>query len=52
MYIYLFFGLIYGIYVTGWGGGRWYMFPVNVLGGPVVALIILYKVFTKKKFYY
>ncbi len=51
LYIYLSFGFIYAFYVTFWGGGRWYMFPINILGGPVVALTIIFKSLARKDFH-
>ncbi|MBD3366041.1 hypothetical protein GF360_01720 [candidate division WWE3 bacterium] len=51
LYVYLGLGFIYGLYVTFAGNGKWYTFPINVLGGPIVVVIILYKSLTGRKFH-
>lgn len=50
--MYMLFGLIYGVYVTGWGGGKWYLFPINVLGGPIVFFVVVFRVLAGKRIYY
>jgi hypothetical protein len=50
LYVYLGFGLLYGIYLLLFGDDKWYMFPINVLGGPVVFVyLLIISAFTNKE---
>lgn len=48
LYIYLGIGLIYGLYILVNGLDRWYVFPINVLGGPIALIYIVYLAFANK----
>ena len=48
LYVYLFLGFIYALYVLIVGGSRWYLLPINVVGGPIVFLYHVIKVVTDK----
>lgn len=39
--VYLFLGFVYAVYVALNGRDKWFMFPINVLGGPIAFLYII-----------
>jgi len=47
--IYLFIGFLYALYILLFAGDEWYWFPVNMIGGPVALLYIIYKTFQGKR---
>jgi hypothetical protein len=40
IFVYLVAGFVYAVYVHKNGKEKWYMFPVNVIGGPVMFLYL------------
>ena len=47
--VYLILGFIYAVYIAKQGTDRWYMFPFNVVFGPLVVVYIVYITITGKK---
>lgn len=43
LYIYLGIGLIYGVYIYINTPEEWYKLPLNILGGPIAFVYIIYK---------
>jgi len=39
--IYLVFGLFYALFILFRGADKWYVFPINALGGPVMLVYIV-----------
>ena len=40
--LYLILGFVYAVYILLWGADPWYFFPINVLGGPIMVVYIIY----------
>lgn len=47
--IYLVIGFLYALYILLFAGDEWYWFPINILGGPITLVIIIYKTFQGKR---
>jgi hypothetical protein len=47
--IYLASGFIYAFYILIQGVDPWYLFPINMIGGPIVWLYNYYKFNVKKR---
>jgi hypothetical protein len=39
--IYLGLGFLYALYILLFAGDRWYLFPINMLGGPITVVYIV-----------
>ncbi|EKD96094.1 MAG: hypothetical protein ACD_24C00190G0003 [uncultured bacterium] len=47
--LYLLFGFLYALYILLFAGDAWYWFPINMVGGPIVVIIITIKTLRGKK---
>ncbi|OGC45889.1 hypothetical protein A3F07_00250 [candidate division WWE3 bacterium RIFCSPHIGHO2_12_FULL_38_15] len=47
--LYFLFGFFYALYILLFAGDAWYWFPINMLGGPVVVIMIVLKTLRGKK---
>jgi hypothetical protein len=48
LYLYLFLGFIYAMYVLAMGGSPWYALPINVIGGPIIFMYHVIGAFFRK----
>jgi hypothetical protein len=49
LFLYLFLGAVYAMYITIKGVNKWYWFPINMLFGPITVGRVLYTTFKGKK---
>ena len=52
IYVYLFLGIIYGLYLLIKGSSTILQLPINILGGPVMVIYIVYKTLRREKMPY
>lgn len=49
LFLYFVLGFIYALYILFFGKDPWYVFPINVIGGPVTVVYLLYMTLIGRK---